>query len=172
MKTSRMTTPPPRRYRRMAGFTLIELMIAVVVASILVSIAVPTYTSSIRKSRRTEAKSALLDLAGREERYINANPNIGYTAVAANLGYTSATTSITNLAIGSGYYAVTVSALAPTTVGTVYTPSSYTVTAIPLTPDQLKDTQCLYFYLDNTGKQTSNTSTAATGTDTSTTCWK
>jgi type IV pilus assembly protein PilE len=48
------------------GFTLVELMVVIVIASILMAIAIPSYKTSIRKSRRTDAKTALLDLAGRE----------------------------------------------------------------------------------------------------------
>jgi prepilin-type N-terminal cleavage/methylation domain-containing protein len=51
----------------MTGFTLIELMVTLVVATILLAIAIPSYLNQIRESRRTEAKTALLDLAGREE---------------------------------------------------------------------------------------------------------
>ncbi|HET9108841.1 MAG TPA: prepilin-type N-terminal cleavage/methylation domain-containing protein, partial [Steroidobacteraceae bacterium] len=47
---------------RADGFTLIELMIAVVVVAILMAIAVPSYESYVEKSRRTDAKTALLDL--------------------------------------------------------------------------------------------------------------
>ena len=53
------------------GFTLIELMVVVVIATILVGIAVPSYMSQMRKSRRTDAKTALLELAGREERFLS-----------------------------------------------------------------------------------------------------
>ena len=56
--------------RRNRGFTLIELMVVVVIATILLGIAVPSYMSQVRQSRRTEAKTALLDLAGREERFL------------------------------------------------------------------------------------------------------
>jgi type IV pilus assembly protein PilE len=78
----RFSTAP----RRSDGFTLIELMIVVVIATILISIAVPSYMQQIRQSRRTEAKTALLDAAGREERYFSTNGS-SYTNVATQLGY-------------------------------------------------------------------------------------
>src|SRR5438132_12993393 len=56
------------------GFTLIELMVVVAIVTILFSIAIPSYMSYIRQSRRTEAKTAVLDLAGREERFLSTNP--------------------------------------------------------------------------------------------------
>jgi prepilin-type N-terminal cleavage/methylation domain-containing protein len=50
------------------GFTLIELMIAVVVIAILAAIAYPSYQDSVRKSRRADAKSALMEHAQFMER--------------------------------------------------------------------------------------------------------
>lgn len=41
------------------GFTLVELMVAVIVVAILVTIAYPSYSEHIRKTRRTDAQSAL-----------------------------------------------------------------------------------------------------------------
>lgn len=148
--------------RMQRGFTLIELMVAVLVATILISIAVPAYKTQIRKSRRTDAKTALLDLAGREERYFNTNNT--YTAVSGNLGYGTATTAMSAFPVGSGYYGVTITPTA--------TPSTtYLIVAIPLTADQLKDTSCLYFSVSNTGQQTANMLTTGAGTDSTATCW-
>jgi len=48
--------PSPRTSA--AGFSLIELMVTVAIATILISIAIPAYNTQIRKSRRTEAKTA------------------------------------------------------------------------------------------------------------------
>jgi type IV pilus assembly protein PilE len=46
--------------QRHSGFTLIELMFTVAVVAILASIAIPSYTSYITRSKLTEATSALL----------------------------------------------------------------------------------------------------------------
>ena len=69
----------PRRCAR--GFTLIEVMIAVAIVGILVAVAFPAYNQSVRKSRRSDAKAALLDLAQREERYFSTTNQ--YTDVGA-----------------------------------------------------------------------------------------
>ncbi len=50
------------------AFTLIELMIVVAVIAILTVIAYPSYQDSVRKSRRADAKAALLELAQWMER--------------------------------------------------------------------------------------------------------
>ena len=44
---------------RIAGMTLIEVMVVVVIVGILAAVAYPSYLSSIRKSRRAEAVAAL-----------------------------------------------------------------------------------------------------------------
>src|SRR5580692_9710111 len=73
---------------RHTGFSLIELMIVVSIITILAAIAVPSYNSSVRKSRRTEAKTAITDFAAREER-LYATQN-AYSTDPVALGYTAA----------------------------------------------------------------------------------
>ena len=73
------------RWMSQGGFTLMELMIVVVIISILVAIALPSYQQYILRSRRIEGKNALLDLASRQERYYSINN--AYTDSAPNLGY-------------------------------------------------------------------------------------
>ncbi|WP_268828263.1 MULTISPECIES: type IV pilin protein [Lysobacter] len=68
--------PARARYGRgriAAGFTLIELMMAVAVVAILAAIAYPSYQDSVRKARRSQAKADLVELAQRAERYYTLN---------------------------------------------------------------------------------------------------
>ncbi len=52
-----------------SGFTLIELMITVAVLAIIVAIGYPSYVDQMQKTRRADAKSALMDAAAKMERY-------------------------------------------------------------------------------------------------------
>ena len=143
------------RPARTTGFSLIELMVTVAIVSILVAIAVPTYMDKVRKSRRTEAKTVLLDLAGREERFYNTNNQ--YSALPSDLGY-GATSASFPMTVGSGYYRVSVAL-------TAGPPAGYTLTVNPIAgTDQAKDAGCQTFQLTSTGVQTSLPDTAN--------CWK
>ncbi len=143
---------------RVAGFSLIELMVTIAIAAMLLAIAVPSYLSQVRKSRRTEARTAVLDLATREERYFSVNN--GYSLKDFDLGYGGTATNssaITNLKVGGGYYTVTV-----TTPASATGQPGFKIVAT-VTGTQAKDAACQSFTVDQTGKQTSSPSTTG--------CW-
>lgn len=146
-----------QREFKVAGFTLIELMMTVAIVGILAMVALPSYQSHIRKSRRTEAKSALLDLAGREERLFSTTN--AYSNDLMVLGYSA--TSTTSMNVGNGYYQVIMSA-------GVGPPPTFTIIATPV-GGQVKDTTCASFKVLSTGVQSSVDSSAG---DTTSTCWK
>ena len=52
------------------GFTLIELMVTVAIVAILASIVYPSYTSSVLKGKRAQAKTALAELLQQQERFM------------------------------------------------------------------------------------------------------
>jgi type IV pilus assembly protein PilE len=145
----------------MTGFTLIELMVTVVVAAILFSIAIPSYLNQIRESRRTEAKTALLDLAGREETLFSTQ-NL-YSTSPTTVGYTGASFPVT---VGSGYYTVNVQVPNPAAPATQ---PSFLLTATPVAgTSQANDAACQSFSVDQLGNQTALTGGGAVN---STVCW-
>jgi type IV pilus assembly protein PilE len=135
-------------------------MIVVVIAAILLSVAIPVYLHQIRESRRTDARSALLDLAAREERYFDSNN--AYSPTASNLGYSGFGSGFP---VGNGqYYYIN----APTVDNTV-TPPTFTLKAQPISgKGQDLDTDCIEFTVDSKGDETAQNSG---GTDTSSICW-
>lgn len=148
--------------RGLAGMTLIELMVVVTIVGILAAIAYPSYLSQTRKSRRTEARTALLDLAAREERYFATNSI--YTSSPANLGYAGSSFPVN---VGSNYYQITACVSATAAIGACTdagTGAAFLLTATPIN-DQQKDSTCGTLTMDATGAQ------AASGSAGTTICW-
>jgi len=129
------------------GFTLIELMVVCLIAAILLAVAVPSYMTQVRQSRRTDARTALLDVAGREERYFSTNAS-AYTTTAANLGYPGFGTGFP---VGSGYYYLTV--CSPACAPSAVPAPSYTIIALPVAGGSQAQDACQAFAVDSTGAQ-------------------
>jgi len=147
--------PPARRAAR--GFTLIELMIVVGVVAILGAIAYPSYTDSVRKGRRGQAKADLLELAQLAERWKTVNNTyVGFGApggdcvLGGNFGRSPRTGA-------TAYYDVCINATATT----------FTLTARPLSgTDQARDTRCGQLSIDQAGVKTKSGSAASVSD-----CW-
>lgn len=78
------------------GFTLIELMIAVVVIGILAKIAVPSYRDYVTRGKLPEATSALSDGRVKMEQFFQDNRTyVGGTCPAATQYFTYACTNLT-----------------------------------------------------------------------------
>jgi type IV pilus assembly protein PilE len=87
------------RIARQSGFSLIELVIALAIVTILAAIAIPSYQGHVRKARRNEGKVFLHTLMMAQERYY-ANFN-KYSAQSGPGGLAQPDASQPN-----GYYAV------------------------------------------------------------------
>ena len=96
----RSSSPAPSR-RQLAGFTLIELMIAVVVVAVLAASALPSYQSSVRKARRSDAMDAAVGVQHAQERHRSNN-----TAYATTLSAMGLSASSTNSHYGAALSAV------------------------------------------------------------------
>jgi type IV pilus assembly protein PilE len=149
------------RASAMTGFTLVELMVTLLIATILLTIAIPAYQNQIRESRRTEAKTALLDLAGREET-LYSTKNV-YSLVPSDVGYGAGAFP---LSVGSNYYSVNVVVPNPAAPATQ---PSFLITATPAAgSSQANDAACQSFSVDQLGNQTALDSG---GADNTKTCW-
>ncbi len=117
------------RHLHNGGFTLIELMIVVVVMALLAAIAYPNYIEHVRKARRADAKTALMNATQRLEVFFSRNATYSGASLAS-------TTS------PEGYYTLSLSNLGSNT---------YTVTATPA-GDQSNDS-IAGFRIDQSGKE-------------------
>lgn len=133
-----------------AGFTLIELMIAIVVVGILASVAYPSYVQYTIKAKRAAAQSFMLELASRQEQYmLDAR---GYAPNKAAFG------AITPTDVAVNY---TIDAIGNNTT----VPPSFVVTATPLGGQLSRDTKCGTLTYDHTGSKSKS------GTGTVAECW-
>lgn len=120
------------------GFTLIELLIAIAIVGILAGIAIPAYQDSMVKSRRADAKAALLELSVFMERLYTAtgcyNPGADKNCTPPNTDAAipdltpylrSGETVAVTPKSGKANYNLTVTA----------TPASFTLTATPRKSD-------------------------------------
>ncbi|HWM26954.1 MAG TPA: type IV pilin protein [Woeseiaceae bacterium] len=118
------------------GMSLIELMIVVVIVSILAAIAYPSYRQYVSKSKRNEAKAALLLIATNQERHYLDN-NL-YTTDLALVGIDNAITD-------SGTYEVEITAADA---------NGFTAVAEYLGNDAAEAARCDTFGIDATGAKT------------------
>jgi type IV pilus assembly protein PilE len=133
---------------RSQGFSLIELMIAVVIVGILAAIAIPMYSDYVTRSRRADGQATLMQVAQELERcYTQFSKYNDNSCSEVNSGVVSETSD-------QGFYVVTASKLDE---------SAFTLTATPQN-EQADDTDCTTLTLTHLGEQ------SATGNDTDS-CW-
>jgi type IV pilus assembly protein PilE len=91
-----------------SGFSLIELMVVVAIMGILVTIAMPAYTESVRRSNRAEAKSELVQVASEQERFFSSTNSYSTDATPLNTPVVAARVRVTT----NAWYSIAVTACA------------------------------------------------------------
>ena len=139
---------PPQRARAPRGFTLIEIMVVVALVGIVASIALTSYQSQARKTRRYAAQSCLMEYAQYMERY--------YTTANNPMSYVGVTPPTLACATRlASYYTINLTA----------TSQSFTLKATA-NGAQRGDTDCRVLALNQAAQQSSSSATAST-----TGCW-
>lgn len=135
---------------RSQGFSLIELMIAVVIVGILAAVAIPMYSDYVTRSRRADGQATLMQVAQELERcytqFSKYNDNSCSVVSSSTVNETS----------DQGFYVISAS-------GGALTESNFTLTATPQN-EQADDTDCTTLTLTHLGEQ------SATGDDPDS-CW-
>ena len=108
---------------RSNGFTLIELMIAIVIIGVLLRLAIPSYKNYIVRTNRTEATQFLIDLANRQQQYLMDARK--YATTLAELNVTAPTEY-------SKFYVATDASIF-SAVNNAATPPTFTLSAVPKT---------------------------------------
>ncbi len=140
----------PANGRSQQGFTLVELMVAIVIVGILAAIAYPSYVQYTVRSKRAAAEGFVMGLANRQEQYmLNARQ---YATTLAELGVTVPEDVSRNYTITE-----------PIPVTT--TPPTYTITAVPIGGQAANDTKCGSVSINQAGTK------GASGTGTAAECW-
>ena len=145
--------------KKLAGLTLIELMITLAILAVISALAIPAYDRYTRKSVRAAAKTEIEKVRGlMDTYYIN---NKSCTSDLEDLGYTASPTYIdktgTEVAAASGsrVYKIEVKNCDAST-----DPRAYDIEATPEMA-QANDTECTKFAVNHLGQKTATGSNAS-----------
>jgi general secretion pathway protein G len=72
----RLTRRPLAGARRLAGITLVEVIVAVAIVGVLAAIAIPSYQEYVNRVKSSEAKSDIMNIDGLISRYEFANGSL------------------------------------------------------------------------------------------------
>jgi type IV pilus assembly protein PilE len=129
---------------KVAGFTLIELMITLMVIAIISAIAYPSYRSYVLRTQRTDAMTALLQLAAAQEKFYLQNNTYATNSLLDDA-------PPTGLGIGGtehGWYTLAIDAASDDCP----LDTCWAARATPVaTGPQKDDADCTLFTLDSTG---------------------
>ena len=142
-------------------FTLIEVLIAIAVISILVAVAYPSYVQYGVRAHRKAAQSFLLSIANAQERHLTHAPNYAFDTTACD----GTALEVLKLSVPrelSGVYSLCVLPVEGNTL-------AYTLEARPLGAQKTNDVKygnCANLLYDHTGKKD-----VSGGTGTAAACW-
>jgi type IV pilus assembly protein PilE len=144
---------------RQRGVTRIELVVVTIIIGILAAVAISSYRAYVIRSRRSDAKDALLALATQQEKhYLQCNS----FATAIDAAASCADGKLQGTSVSrNGWYSLAIPAANATT---------FTVTATAVNgEDQYQDNPCRTFMVDQAGVRKAADSGGADNTDE---CWR
>ncbi|MCL6269489.1 prepilin-type N-terminal cleavage/methylation domain-containing protein [Sansalvadorimonas sp. 2012CJ34-2] len=153
-----------RAVPRIGAFSLIELLISMVILSILIGFAYPSYRQHVVKANRSDAHIAIQRIAMAQER--NYAILHRYSDNMASLGGTTSSEGYYTLASFTGHSGSGISDCGDVSSDTDAT-GSYTIIAQPVaSKSQSSDADCTCIYMDSRGVKGSTGARAEAGD-----CW-
>ena len=131
--------------RAQRGFTLMELIIAMVIIGVLTAIAIPNYTAYIQRSRRAEARNQVLEATVWTERVRTERGRFDNQAMPGTQTLPIALQCVPRNTTGTGTcrdYDVNFEAVAATT---------YLIRAVPVAAGQMATDICANLRVNETG---------------------
>ena len=122
------------------GFTLVEVIVAILIVAVISSLAIPSYQRYIRRSHRTDGIQTIVAISLAQSRYRSENPSYGDISAVWN-GISTSPGGYYNLAISNITpitYTITASAVGNQSLDTQGTTSCSTLT---LTINGVNDTR-------------------------------
>ncbi len=131
-----------------SGFTLIEIMVALVIVAILAAIAIPSYQDYVTKSRRTAAKTTLMDMVSKQENYFSDfkqyADKISKLGYPADIIYLDSNANVSSSQNSESTYKITM-------VQSDTFDFAFIAQAVQM---QAKDSECLSYKVDHQGART------------------
>lgn len=138
------------------GFSMIELMVVVAIIGILLSVALPSYSSYVARGRRADARSQLMLAAQFMQRFYSANDRYDVNRNGDSVSSQMASSVQRAPAEGDQLYALTVAA----------STGNFTLTMAPVSGAAMASDGCGSFTINSTGVK------GVTGTLARDTCWR
>ena len=152
---------------RIAGFTLVELMIVVAVVGVLTAIALPSYTSYVARARRADARAQLLQVAQFMQRFYAANDRFDQDRAGTSVLSVMPTNMQKSPADSTAMYQLNSAITSAGSYTITVTVSAYTLTMAPISGTAMASDGCGAFRVNSLGVRTI-TGTGKTRDE----CWK
>ena len=155
-------------WSRLAGFTLMELMIAVAIMGITAAIALPSYTSYVANAKRADARTQLVQAAQFMQRFYAAND--GFLTDRANNGVLSQVPAnlLRSPADGAKLYDLSI----PLGADPLTNAMSFTIRMVPVAGAGMAGDRCGTFTLTSTGLRGVLVGGSVGSADLRDSCWK
>jgi type IV pilus assembly protein PilE len=172
MNVESASKAPSVRGRAAYGFTLLELLIAVVLLGILAAIAIPSYSAYVARGQRSAAKAALMQSAQFLERNYTAfgcyNQTSATCGTASAVAVTIPNSQYAPTDGGPATYVLTFASLTASTYQLAATPCQTAGSCPTGSNSAFDDPDCEALTLDNTGSKGAG---GNIGTTSPASCW-